>query len=170
MSGMIRWFKRPSIKKAKKPVLVKLPTDPKWYTVALKYSGTKEIPGKKSNEVISNFFKVVISKFLGDDIPWCAAFVGAVLEEAGYESTGSLMARSYLKYGRVITDPVRGDIVIISRGNPNGPHGHVTFFHSFDSKGNIRGFGGNQSDAVNISTYSINRLLGYRRPTELLDG
>ena len=34
-----------------------------------------------------------------DEVPWCAAFVGACLERAGIASTRSLMARSYLGWG-----------------------------------------------------------------------
>ena len=95
---------------------------------------------------------------------WCADFVNATLSQGGLEGTGSGMARSFMDWGQAVDTPQRGDIAVFSRGDPNGPSGHVGFFDSFNPDGSINVLGGNQDDSVNISPYSADRLLGFRRP------
>ncbi len=94
---------------------------------------------------------------------WCAAFVNATLQQSGQQGTGSNMARSFLKWGTEVNDPQRGDIAVFSRGDPNGPFGHVGFFEGYNPDGTIRILGGNQGDAVSIASYSPDQLLGFRR-------
>lgn len=94
---------------------------------------------------------------------WCAGFINSVLAQNGIEGTRSLAARSFLDWGEEVTDPMDGDIVVISRGDPNGWQGHVGIFQGYDENGNIRILGGNQSDSVNIQSYPAERLLGFRR-------
>lgn len=94
---------------------------------------------------------------------WCAAFVNATLQQAGYEGTGSNMARSFMEWGQPVDQPQRGDLAVFTRGDPNGPFGHVGFFDGYNEDGTIRVLGGNQSDAVNIASYDPSRLLGFRR-------
>ncbi len=93
--------------------------------------------------------------------PWCAAFVNAVLGSQGVQGTGSLMARSFLNFGMATDAPKPGDIVVLSRGG-NSVQGHVGFFQGYDENGNIRVLGGNQGNSVNVSTYSADRVLGFR--------
>lgn len=97
---------------------------------------------------------------------WCAAFVNATLKQAGMEGTGSNMARSYLDWGQPVDQPQRGDVAVFSRGDPNGPYGHVGFFDGYNADGTIRVLGGNQGDAVSVASYSPDALLGFRRATE----
>lgn len=94
---------------------------------------------------------------------WCAAFVDAILHSTGSQGTGRLNARSYLDWGQAVTEPQQGDVVVLSRGNPNGWQGHVGFFAGMGSNGKIRILGGNQSNGVNIQEYDASRVLGYRR-------
>lgn len=94
---------------------------------------------------------------------WCAAFVNATLQQSGMEGTGSNMARSYLDWGQPVDQPQRGDVAVFSRGDPNGPYGHVGFFEGYNPDGTIRVLGGNQGDSVSIANYSPNALLGFRR-------
>lgn len=93
---------------------------------------------------------------------WCAAYVNASLEQAGLEGTGSNMARSFLDWGQETTTPQRGDLAIFTRGDPNGPYGHVGFFDSYNPDGTIRVLGGNQGDSVSYANYSPDALLGFR--------
>lgn len=95
---------------------------------------------------------------------WCAAYVNATLQQAGYEGTGSNMARSFLEWGEAVEQPQRGDLAVFSRGDPSGPYGHVGFFDGYNPDGSLRILGGNQGDAVSVSTYGADRLLGFRRP------
>lgn len=97
---------------------------------------------------------------------WCAAFVNASLQQIGIQGTGSNMARSFMDWGQPVTQPQEGDVAVFSRGDPSGPYGHVGFFKGYDDQGNILVLGGNQGDAVSISPYSPDRLLGFRRAGE----
>lgn len=93
--------------------------------------------------------------------PWCAAFVNAVLGAQGIKGTGKLNARSFLNFGLPTESPKLGDIVVLTRGG-NSWQGHVGFFQGFDENGNIRVLGGNQGNAVNVTTYGADKLLGFR--------
>ena len=97
---------------------------------------------------------------------WCAAFVDATLQQSGGQGTGKLNARSYLDWGSPVNEPQRGDVAVFSRGDPNGWQGHVGFFDGYDEAGNVRVLGGNQGDAVSVSTYDKSKLLGFRRAGE----
>ena len=94
---------------------------------------------------------------------WCAAFVNATLKQAGMEGTGSNMARSFLDWGQEVSEPQRGDLAVFTRGDPNGPFGHVGFFDGYNEDGTLRILGGNQGDSVSIASYSPDDLLGFRR-------
>lgn len=97
---------------------------------------------------------------------WCAAYVNASLGQAGIEGTGSNMARSFLEWGQPVDQPQKGDIAVFSRGDPNGPFGHVGFFDSYNEDGSLKILGGNQGNAVSIATYPKSRLLGFRRAAD----
>ena len=135
------------------------------HEVAKTKLGLKEWPGAKHNPEVVAMFEASGHDWVQDDeTPWCAAFVGAVLGEAGLTGTGKLNARSYLKWGDAvdISDARRGDIVVFWRGKKDGWQGHVAFFdHLTDGK--IWVLGGNQGNAVSIAAYSKGRLLGIRR-------
>lgn len=99
---------------------------------------------------------------------WCADFVNASLRDSGLPGTNSGMARSFLKYGQPVDTPQKGDIAVFSRGDPNGPYGHVGFYEGEDPNG-IRVLGGNQGNTVASAVYPRDRLLGFRRPGEATD-
>lgn len=131
------------------------------------YLGLKEYPGAQHNETVVDFFQTVGHGWVDDDeTPWCAAFVGAVLSTAGLTHTGKLNAKSYLDWGEEISmaDVMPGDVVILTRGDPDGPYGHVGFVRSIE-KGQVRIRGGNQGNAVTDSLYDISRVIGWRRAT-----
>lgn len=138
--------------------------EPVWLTQARKYIGLKEIPGPKHNPVIVGWWEKIAMQFRDDETPWCAAFVGGVLEEVGMKSTRSAAARSYLKYGTKLPAPAVGAIVVFWRGSPQGWSGHVGFVVGQDKAGNLMVLGGNQGDAVNIKPFAKNRVLGYFWP------
>jgi uncharacterized protein (TIGR02594 family) len=133
-----------------------------WMPVALQEIGVKEYAGAADNPRIVEYLS---STNLGpiersnDETFWCSAFVNWCVEKAGYEGTDSAWAKSWLTWGKEVKKPRRGCITVFTR---NGG-GHVAFYVSKSSSG-IRVLGGNQSDAVNISTYGASKLLGYRIP------
>jgi uncharacterized protein (TIGR02594 family) len=101
--------------------------------------------------------------------PWCAGFVGSVLNASGTKGTGSLAAKSYLNYGQPVDAKTAstGDIVVFNdlTGRNDPAHGHVGFVQSIDAKnGMVRVLGGNQSGGVNIKEYPLTSVAGFRRP------
>ena len=132
---------------------------------AKEHEGLKEIVGPQHNQAILDFFRAVGHGWVKDDeTAWCAAFVGAMLQEAGLPHTGKLNARSYLEWGQPVNlkDAKPGDVVVFWRGKPDGWQGHVGFYVGMKGK-SIRVLGGNQRNEVNVSNYGIDRFLGLRR-------
>lgn len=141
-------------------------------SVAQAYMGYDERDPAQA-KALSGFF----SRAAGLDLDpsstaWCAGFVNAVLGDAGMGGTGALNARSFLNYGKAVENPQVGDIVVFSRGDPDGWQGHVGFIAGVNKDGSLQVLGGNQSTAesgargvtVNITTYGTDKVLGYRRP------
>jgi uncharacterized protein (TIGR02594 family) len=137
--------------------------------IAKKYEGTKEIKGSKDNPVVVAFFaKSGHPEIKDDETAWCAAYVNAVLYEDNRVGTKSLLAKSFLKLpdsDEVTGVPEYGDIVVLHRGSPSSWQGHVGFFIKWDDD-YVYLLGGNQSDGVNISRYSRDRIAGIRRLRE----
>ena len=120
---------------------------------------------KDRNELIKMLSSGNDTKVDPNRIPWCAAFMNAILKESGHEGTNSLTARSFLSYGTKVANPVEGDIVIFKRGNSQ-ELGHVAFFVGYEyinNKKYIKALGGNQKQSVTVALYSTDRLLGIRR-------
>jgi len=140
--------------------------EPLWLSNARGELGVKEGAGQADNPRIikywidSNLANVADGQ---DEVPWCAAFVGAMLKRAGGKGTGKLNARSYLEWGTPVDrkDAREGDVVIFKRGNSSW-QGHVAFFVK-DNGSTITVLGGNQADAVNRRAYPAASLLGIRR-------
>ncbi len=133
------------------------------FDLATKEIGTFEW-GDGSNPRVLGYFKDAGHGNISDDaVPWCAAFVGAMLVRAGMPSTGRLDARSYLKWGKsvLLRDAQQGDIVVFARGNSSW-QGHVGFYVS-QTDNSINVLGGNQADQVNTRYYGKAKLLGVRR-------
>ena len=141
--------------------------DPVWLTKATEYIGTAEVSGKKHNPKIVELWSLakVPNKVTDDETPWCAAFVSAMLEISGFVSAQTGWARAYLDWGKSIAIPVRGCIVVFSRGKNMG---HVGFVVGRDKNGNLMVLGGNQGDAVNIKPFAVSRVIGYRWPRDML--
>lgn len=135
-----------------------------WLEKAKSYIGLSEVPGKVHNSKILGWWKAIRSAFRDDETPWCAAFVGGVLEECGIKSSRSATARSYLKWGFPLGGPAVGAIVVFWRGSPCGSKGHVGFVVGKDKTGNLMVLGGNQGDKVSIAAFSPMRVLDFRWP------
>jgi uncharacterized protein (TIGR02594 family) len=138
--------------------------EPKWLTFAKQELGTLEIPGPRSNPKVVKYYLDVVGKGMADSVPWCAAFVGAMLVRAGEKSSGSLMARSYMQWGER-TGAKPGAVVVFPRGRP--PSGHVAFVESV-SGDRLVCIGGNQGDAVTRQAYSKSKALGFRWPSAVI--
>jgi uncharacterized protein (TIGR02594 family) len=137
--------------------------EPVWLRRARQEIGVREIPGPKHNARILGYWERAKLPFRDDETPWCAGFVGAMLEDCGIISTRSGMARSYQRWGQPCR-AVPGAVVVFWRGSKTGPSGHVGFLTGRDQSGNLMVLGGNQGDAVNIKPFSSSRVLDYRWP------
>lgn len=137
--------------------------EPRHLQIARRYLGTREIPGSRHSATVLGFFaKAGFSGIKRDEVPWCAAFANAVMDEAGLPETNSLLARSFLDWGIEIDEPRIGAIVVFRRGNSTW-QGHVGFVVGWTAT-HIRVLGGNQSNAVTIANYPRSKLLGFRWP------
>lgn len=135
--------------------------EPRWLTEARKYIGTKEIPGVKHEPRILSWWKTIKRGGIKtDEVPWCAAFVGAMLEASDIVSSRYESASSYLQWGVRLDAPSLGCIVIFTR---NGG-GHVGFVAGKDDKGRLMVLGGNQGNSVTIAPFDMARVAGYRWP------
>ena len=136
---------------------------PLWYKLALQERGVLEGRGDVNNPVVQKYYKDAgFPEVQHDSVPWCMAFVNAMLHRAGYKRTGSLLARSSLKNKafKKLLKPTQGCIIVLERSNSTWL-GHTGFF--------VRSgwmIGGNQSDMVSIARYDSEKLLGWRWPIE----
>jgi uncharacterized protein (TIGR02594 family) len=144
-----------------KPVGVEAP----WFNLASTFQGVREDAGAANDKDVSSFFRDAVGKVHADSVPWCAAFVGAMLERSGYSGTNSLMARSYLNWGTDLSAPRKGSVVVFKRGAP--PSGHVGFVVEWTAN-TIKVLGGNQSDAVTVASFKRADVLGFRWPKDAL--
>lgn len=135
-----------------------------WLDVAKKYLGTQEVVGPENNPIVVKMFSDVgFPEVHDDETAWCAAFVGSVLKEDGQAYLKSLSARSYLNYGKELSEPQEGCIVVFWRGSPTGWLGHVGFVTRWDDE-NVWVIGGNQNNQVSEKQFSRNQVLGFRYP------
>ena len=118
-------------------------TDPVWLTRARAYLGLREIVGPKRNSQIVKWWQAIKAPFRDDETSWCGGFVGGVLAESGLPVVkGAPAARSWLNYGKPISKPVLGCIVVFWRGSKTGWSGHVGFVVGLDKAGNLMVLGG----------------------------
>lgn len=130
-----------------------------WVENGRKLIGCTEIKGPKHNPEIVQMWKDIKRGGIKDDeTPWCAAFVGAMLERAGIRSSRFESAKSYLDWGNELDKPAYGCVVVFTRVGG----GHVGFVVGKDAKGNLLVLGGNQGDEVSIKAFSTDRVSGYR--------
>lgn len=143
-------------------------SDPIWLKYATTFNGLKEIPGRRHNPIIVQWWKDQGMSFRDDETPWCAAYVNQMFKDCRIPNPGRANARSYTKWGQEVKNPVRGSVVVFWRGKPNGWSGHVGFVMGKDQDGNLMVLGGNQGNEVNIKPFSMNRVLTYRWPDRSL--
>jgi uncharacterized protein (TIGR02594 family) len=146
-----------------------LKSDPPHLKAAFADLGLSEIAGKRHEKrVLSLYADAGHPEVKDDETAWCAAAVGAWLHRAGLPNSGSLMARSYAKYGTACDlkkRVPRGAVAVWPRGKP--PSGHVNIV--LDDDGTyLTCIGGNQSNCsgggVTISRELKTRAIACRLP------
>lgn len=139
-----------------------------WWDIAQKEMGVTEVAGTGDAARVLEYLR---STSLGaeeasqDETPWCSAFVNWCVEKAGVKGTGTAWARDWMEWGRPVSldeAPV-GAIAILRRDGG----GHVGFINQpWQEVAPIRLalLGGNQGNALKVSSYPASRLLGIRVP------
>lgn len=137
------------------------PAEPPWLTAARKELGFREQPG---NRGIDRYIRLAHAGNPGD--PWCAIFVNAMLEQAGYRGTRSAAARSFERSQVLVRleGPALGCIVTMWRQSKGSGLGHVFFYLGENDKG-LLALGGNQADRVLIQYEPRSRVTGYWWPS-----
>lgn len=134
------------------------------YRVAARFLGTKELAGATHSPQIMTMLHLDANWPSGDEVPWCSAFCNYIAWLLDVPRSRSLSARSWLNVGRPVPleEARQGtDVVIFSRGN-NPAEGHVAFFSELRDD-HVFVLGGNQGDAVTITSYPRSRVIGVRR-------
>jgi len=133
----------------------------------LKNYGLKEIVGSEHNpHILAMFAEIGYDWVKDDETAWCSAALNYFCKKLGYERSGKLDARSWLKLPVKVLKPNVGDIVVLWRESPDSWKGHVGLFINWDEK-NIWVLGGNQSNMISISAYSRDRILGFRQAKKI---
>jgi len=142
------------------------------FDLAQRFVGVSEVPEQASNTQILAMLQLDEKWPVGDHVPWCSAFMNYVAWLLRLPRSKSLRARSWLSVGRSVSleEAEAGfDVVVLKRGSGNQPGpsvidapGHVGLFAGREGT-NMLVLGGNQADAVNVSSYPSSRLLGIRR-------
>lgn len=135
-----------------------------WFEIAKleEAEGVDEVRGAEHNPRIVEYHQTTSLKATDDETPWCSSFVNWCIERAGIAGTRSAAARSWLRWGRSLADPLPGCIVVLRRGT-NPSQGHVGFYVSGDGN-RLLLLGGNQGNRVSISSYPKASLLSFRWP------
>lgn len=129
---------------------------------ALQDYGTRSIPGAQANnKILSYFDKSGQVQIKDDEIPWCSAFMNAVMGDLGLPTTQNLGARNWLSIGELTGNAEMGDIVILWRESPTSWKGHVGLYICEEGEF-VWILGGNQNNEVNISKFPKSRILAIK--------
>ncbi|EJN2863914.1 TIGR02594 family protein [Salmonella enterica subsp. enterica serovar Yaba] len=140
--------------------------EPSWLVEARKNIDVREIKGPQHAPQILQYWRDIKRGGIKDDeTPWCAAFVGAMLERAGIPSSRFESAKSYLEWGSALKEAAYGCVAVLSRSGG----GHVGFVVGRNAAGDLMILGGNQADAVNIKAFPSPRVSDYRWPAGVTD-
>lgn len=139
---------------------------PGWMDIARGEMGQREAAGGRHNPRIVEYHQSTTLHARSDETPWCSSFVNWTLEKAGHRGTDSAAAISWKNWGQRVGDLGQGregDVVVL-RNKATGRH-HVGFL-DHASGGGLTLLGGNQSDQVKRSTFSLGsyEVVAVRRP------
>jgi uncharacterized protein (TIGR02594 family) len=136
---------------------------PRWLTIAFAELGQTEVQGEKDNPRILEYLDAVSlpESMRHDETPWTSAFANWAFSQAGVKGTKSANPAAWLKWGRELSEPKLGALVLLKRSGQ--PVGTACFFLSQTSE-SIVCLGGNFRNSVSITAAPRDSLLGYRWP------
>lgn len=139
------------------------------YSQAQRYVGVRELAGPHDHPLIRWWLSLCFDGQLElhDEVPWCSAFLNGMAWELGLARSKSALARTWLQVGTPV--PLERarlgyDVVVLWRGDKASPAGHVGLYAGRDD--GVLLLGGNQSNAVSLATFPVDRVLGVRRLLE----
>jgi uncharacterized protein (TIGR02594 family) len=138
-----------------------LEPEPKILVEALRHYGVLEHAGRANNPDIMKWAAElnITSVITGDDVPWCGVFIGICVKRAGYNVVSHpYRAKSWVFFGVAVSKAMLGDILVFSRTGGN----HVGIYVGEDASAYCV-YGGNQSNMVNCTWISKDRLIAIRR-------
>jgi uncharacterized protein (TIGR02594 family) len=147
------------------------PASDAWMAVAEAELGTAEVAGTARNQRIIAYHSATSLEAKSDEVPWCSSFVNWVMRQAGYASTNSALAKSWLGWG-VACGPRYGPVTVIKKrgASSDAATGSSTGFHvgflTEATQGRVRLLGGNQGDMVKLSNFYLTgyEVRGHRWP------
>lgn len=150
-----------------------LSREPPWMVAARKYLGVREIPGPSTSGVLKAFLVRLGAWWTDDETPWCATFVSAVLEEAGFTYPKAFYrAAAFADYGKELhgandARPARlacyGTIAVLPRKGGNHV-GLVVRTGTVDGVPTVWLLGGNQSNRVCVMPFPLAAIKAWRWP------
>lgn len=134
---------------------------PKMLKEATALYGTVEVPGTRSNPIITGWAEECgIGAYSTDAIPWCGLFMAVTAKRAGWaRPVNPLWARSWCTWGKPRTGgAMLGDVLVFARDGG----GHVAIYIGEDAT-HYHILGGNQSDQVCIVRRAKTPILAIRQ-------
>ena len=141
----------------------------KWLEIAKKEIGIKEKPGNNNNKRILEYLETCSSQYKTDEIPWCAAFLKWCFKKSGLSTFKlSAAARSFSQSSSLVklNEPYYGSIVVFKYNNNTRWSGHVGILIDIVNN-NLKILGGNQSNQVKYSYFSLDKVYGYYWPSSV---
>lgn len=142
-------------------------TELNWVLEGRAKIGTQEIAGAKHSPVVVAMWELAFQAtnqkqwIRDDETAWCGAFTAYCMARANlgkHIPKDFYRAKAWAEVGTALNKPAYGCIVVFNRSGG----GHVGIVVGKDAKGNIMVLGGNQSNAVNIKPFAVDRVLAYR--------
>lgn len=137
--------------------------NPYWFIVAKSFEGEFHAKGGNPHPALKELVHLVDDFSHLSDENWGAAFVGGCLALSGFHSSHSLNPASYAYFGRKITTPIKGCVVLFNAMPEPHKAGHVAFFESIEGD-KISVLGGNEPLSVGTHTFPLNKVKGYFYP------
>lgn len=142
--------------------LMSIQVMPRTIRLALQELGVKEVAGPANSPIVMGYAHELglEASYPADKIPWCGAFVGAIVKRAGKLPVHDpLWALNWKKFGVEAGQPSLGDCTVFQREGG----GHVAWYVAEDPT-HYHVCGGNQSNAVSITRIEKERCVAVRRP------
>jgi uncharacterized protein (TIGR02594 family) len=155
-------------------------SDPTWLLEMRAITGTKETPGTGDNPKILAMADTIAAAYPDmatycatyqhDETPWCGLTMAYVMTKAGIRPVWGptdtdrwLWAQAWkdLKWGTKLEQPRPGCVVVMTRSGG----GHVTLYERTEGSSYVCR-GGNQGDAINVSSYPISNVIALMWPQQ----